>query len=1159
MRRILCVAAMLAVGMTPAGADGGRTILYLDVSCRGLEADDAIADVDINLSDALSVAGRSDEIRPEWVSVMEVGLDRALAEAISQFDPASDYDPKGNARGTLLWQVKGKLSPTQARRFAVVLDPNRNAPSAPGISVSDSPEAIVVENAGYRVVHPKKENGGLIKEITFKGSGQCDRDIEFNDRVHDKTTQRGYFLRNDKNPAVRIAHQGPLRAVIEVQAKYVHADGKPAESGAAAAYRFSYLAGSPSVGIEANVEQQTAFNWSELHCIEIYHKTPFFPKWALGPGDAVGEFTKTIDPAKEKERKKSFDGSNWGALFGNGNALGLAVGGRLIVYDGLGDYGAYLHGPWVANWSDTAWQAQATLYLGPDAGAPDALRQWAEGIVSGPLVKVEIPRASSDIRRAKGKAKSPIARWRLARAAADIQAGRDILRAASTVREVAKAAGGFQFFAPKVETYETDDQVFVSNGQIGLGFSRSEMGTALTSLYDFKHEKDFIPSGRAGKLWRIALKNKAGETVTLTSADTFTSPDIKITSPPFGDSRTVEITWEAVSLPEGNGVVFVTAKATVEPDSPLTLWRIDVRNGSREFGLWEVEFPIVSNLDGRSEGAAQEFVAYPEGWGVLLPNPRASFRFGPMYPSGSCAMQFAAYYAGGSGVYYAAHDGDAYTKRINLTGADPTAGITFSWIHYPPDMLKPGAPFNQAYDAVVGVFDGDWYDAARVYRAWALKQVWCSCGPLSARKDIPNRFKELAMWGRTRANPEDARVDNEQFKKRFPVPIANHWYCWHVIPFDNDYPEYFPAKPGFKEAVAAAHQLPVWQMPYINGRLWDTDTESFAKVGKPYSSKNEKMEPYIEEYGSKQKLAPMCPYTPCWQDKVNEIVWKLIDEYKLAGVYIDQVGAAAPTLCMDPSHGHPLGGGKWWVEGYWKMLSEMKKRMKAKYPDAFLTTESNAEPYMQYFDGYLMCNSTRHNLIPLFSAVYHDYNLTFGRYVFAGDLKIENAYYMKMGQLFAFGAQLAWIPNDILAEQCKEGADYLAHLAKLRARSLKYLAFGEFLRPLTFTNDIPVAKTEWKVFRQPHPVEFPAIQSSVWRAPDGSVGLVFTNVLKDPISATYSFDAAAYGLPPAKSYAISEITEDGEKEIARADSATFSRTEKIDGHRGLVLSVKPGR
>ncbi|GAI12717.1 unnamed protein product [marine sediment metagenome] len=54
------------------------------------------------------------------------------------------------------------------------------------------------------------------------------------------------------------------------------------------------------------------------------------------------------------------------------------------------------------------------------------------------------------------------------------------------------------------------------------------------------------------------------------------------------------------------------------------------------------------------------------------------------------------------------------------------------------------------------------------------------------------------------------------------VPVGVHWYSWHRIPFDDDYPHHFPVKEGFAEGVRELQEAGVFVMPYINGRLWDT-------------------------------------------------------------------------------------------------------------------------------------------------------------------------------------------------------------------------------------------------------------------------------------------------------------------------------------------------
>ena len=107
-------------------------------------------------------------------------------------------------------------------------------------------------------------------------------------------------------------------------------------------------------------------------------------------------------------------------------------------------------------------------------------------------------------------------------------------------------------------------------------------------------------------------------------------------------------------------------------------------------------------------------------------------------------------------------------------------------------------------------------------------------------------------------------------------------------------------------------------MPYINGRLWDTldrgdEDATFTSLALPAATKQEDGQPFVEIYGSKEtngepvRLAVMCPTTRLWPDKVQAIVLRLLREEGTRGVYIDQIAAAPPTLCMDATHGHPLG------------------------------------------------------------------------------------------------------------------------------------------------------------------------------------------------------------------------------------------------------------
>ena len=103
----------------------------------------------------------------------------------------------------------------------------------------------------------------------------------------------------------------------------------------------------------------------------------------------------------------------------------------------------------------------------------------------------------------------------------------------------------------------------------------------------------------------------------------------------------------------------------------------------------------------------------------------------------------------------------------------------------------------------------------------------------------------------------------------------------------------------------------------------------------------------------------MCPYTRYWQDTYRNVTDTLANTYGVHGIYIDQIGAAAAQPCYDPSHGHTLGDGTAWVEGYHAFLNGVTE---AVGPKVAIVTESNAEPYQGDLHGYLTLTAFAHSV-----------------------------------------------------------------------------------------------------------------------------------------------------------------------------------------------------
>ncbi|MGC8991087.1 MAG: DUF6259 domain-containing protein, partial [Verrucomicrobiia bacterium] len=434
-------------------------------------------------------------------------------------------------------------------------------------------------------------------------------------------------------------------------------------------------------------------------------------------------------------------------------------------------------------------------------------------------------------------------------------------------------------------------------------------------------------------------------------------------------------------------------------------WNIDVQNKAKA-ALRRIVFPQLAI----AEPGEQSSVLFPRGPGEVQQGVwRKDFRYHGDYPGGWCAMQFVAAYCAGdkpTGLYVGFHDPFGSTKYIDIK-SDPAARELHLKFEVPsPNFNSPSNSFSPDGRVVWQLLRGDWFDAATIYREWASHEAkwWPALGP-DGRSDTPLWMRQLNVWVMTGGAPDDCLPAVKRFRNVIGLPVGFHWYNWHQIPFDNDYPHYFPTKPGFATAVAELQQAEVFVMPYINGRLWDSHDRGsedfqFSSVALPAATKMDNGQPFLESYGSKEtngqpvRLAVMCPTTRLWQDKVHEIVLNLLKQQGTRAVYIDQIAAAPPTLCADKSHDHPAGGGHWWNEGYWTMLDRIRSAMP---PNSALTTECNGEPFIRWMDGYLTWHWQHDGQVPVFPAVYGGTIQMFGRAYRGGPTK-DLALRMKAAQ-----------------------------------------------------------------------------------------------------------------------------------------------------------------
>ena len=587
------------------------------------------------------------------------------------------------------------------------------------------------------------------------------------------------------------------------------------------------------------------------------------------------------------------------------------------------------------------------------------------------------------------------------------------------------------------------------------------------------------------------------------------------------------ITWtldttleKAVPVSSGDSNQSVTAACYIKLESEKACLKLRMYNHSQTWSIREVTFPDLQ-LQQLGKSDSDDVLVFPFAAGRVVTKPLSKdFTFGGeqndpstdrtgRYPNPWTTMQFCAYWENNAGLYIAAEDPYASAKYINCkhSGDQPFISCKFVWPAENAGIF--GNDFEHPGTVTLEVFNGDWFDAAKIYRKWLIGNApWWPAMGKKGRIDTPEWMKDTAVWVLTSLSSQT--VDQTiAFAEFMGVPTAIHLYNWHQVPFDNDYPHYFPVKDGFREGVRKLQEAHVRVMPYINARLWDDDTGDFKTYALPAATKQENGDYYIEQYGSKQNLVPMCPTTDVWRNTITSIVTQLVGpQFDVDGVYLDQVSAMSPVLCYDSSHGHPLGGGHWWTtDGYWPMMEHLQTILAKEYPEKMLTSECNAEPYIHGFDGYLTWHFQFNDMVPLFSAVYGGTIQQFGRAFSGSD---GAAHRMKIGQSLVFGEQLGWIGPSIIESDPKT-AEYMRKAAQMRHKLIPFLSWGEMVRPPEIKGDVPETTAEWAWAREEKMVTASALQSGAWKSPDGRIVFIFANISDNDITFNWSFDPDRYG------------------------------------------------
>ena len=692
--------------------------------------------------------------------------------------------------------------------------------------------------------------------------------------------------------------------------------------------------------------------------------------------------------------------------------------------------------------------------------------------------------------------------------------------------------------------------LFLENRELSIEIKRANLGFGIANVRNPATGYAFS-SGKGELLWRILFRQ--GSRGAMDELTNLHNADRTHELEKGADGDTLHLFWRGIDLGKEKGVIDVTCSVRLPKRSALSYWTIHVTNRSKMNGVWEVDYPIFSGITQIGEKGDDDTLFAPIVTGLLNRNPthRLNGYFaGQSYPSYRNSMQFYAFYDPNELLYLATYDGRAQYKTYQFALRENE--LAFVVKTYPAHMGIPQSSFTLGYEAVLGVGTGDWFTAAKTYRKWALKQKWCAKGPIAARSDTSRKFKDIALWHHIFIPPRGPR-DFLDAQKFYGVPQAAHYYAYpHFGFYDDSDPAYLPIRNDIARQWNTLKENGFFIMPYTNARLWNLTTRRGQKMweaenGRSCAVKNANGELVHHPQQPKGDAVVLCPHSSFLQELMANAASRFAD-LGADGIYIDQIAAASPCLCFDPSHRHPPGGGSLWADGYRELLKKVRRRVKKR--DFFYTTESISEAWIDVIDGHLG-NGVAAACVPAFEAVYHDYATIFGGpSIHDSNLQVKR---VRMGTQFVHGHQLGWGCYAVIG-QSTPGADYLKTLAQAyHSYAKRFLLYGEMLRPVRVRNRIPTVQSRGDYGTGSCSV--PEVLTSAWKDANGRIGLIFTNASDTTQTIDYTVDPKEYLPQRIGRCSLWRVDSSGVEKIADHSSA-FTRSDSLAPKSVFVLELR---
>lgn len=453
----------------------------------------------------------------------------------------------------------------------------------------------------------------------------------------------------------------------------------------------------------------------------------------------------------------------------------------------------------------------------------------------------------------------------------------------------------------------------------------------------------------------------------------------------------------------------VTGTAALKSGSDEIIFKASVSGTDGD--VYAVQYPIVDNITTLTDDGSDDYFVSSFATGYLFENPYKNFvRYGEdisgqsaAAPSGfGSTMQFMGYYTKDKGGFYVqTKDGGNTVKDFVFKNDGGTLQMEIG--HYVADLSRSTVRFE--YETVIAnLCEGNWYEPAERYKAWAVQQSWVKKNGLNRErtdlnKDLYENSVLVNFIAPSKSGQQSAGTMYETVRRNITEPNSKIL----TIPFYYSIPQEVGPDDNI-EAFFNTHKNEAFYTSVRNNgepvaQFEYTDLHLERKMaGLPDYIKNSRMK---DEFGGYRNIMfaenwqYICASNEQWTRLITERQRKQFTDIDSQGIYNDLgICAVHPLNCYDESHAH--GSNVNALEDYYNLLEKSHEISRAYTVDkagnnGFTGQEMITENVLPYVDFYQtraasgemggmehdqimkMVQNDVAVKIPLFEYVYHEY------------------------------------------------------------------------------------------------------------------------------------------------------------------------------------------